>query len=57
MIKATTKCIPQLRRILGNNKSLFFGAKGGVVVVSNIYYTLLMIYPNRMKLFLSKTFQ
>ncbi len=29
MIKATLKCIPQLKRILGNNKSLFFGAKGG----------------------------
>ena len=29
MIKVTTKCIPQLKRILGNNKYLFFGAKGG----------------------------
>ena len=29
MIKATQRAIPQLRRILGKNKAVFFGAKGG----------------------------
>lgn len=29
MIKATQRAIPQLRRILGQHKAVFFGAKGG----------------------------
>ena len=29
MIRATLSCVPQLKRILGNHKAIFFGAKGG----------------------------
>ena len=29
MIKATQRAIPQLRRLLGRNKAVYFGCKGG----------------------------
>jgi len=29
MIKATSSALPHLKRILGNHKAIFFGAKGG----------------------------